>query len=222
MRLAKTLPYLALAFLLAGCATTNEQTRKNVYTFNYDNLSYQIISINTSTGEGTNFLSLINEEGTEVLNARDLDQDGMLDVILKGSLSLEQANSIYVAGIINARLTGHYKEQNPLRSFEFIEDDILYIVRSYFIDESALHNMFIIHDETGVPASILEDLNADGTLDHIEKGSISLEKAQPIYTDVLKKGVLKGRIEFINNTYIIQERMNPVSAGLNIVYSSDN
>ena len=197
---------MALVIFLAGCATTRNQTSKNVFSFEHEGLSYQIISINTSSGEGTNFLNLTDENGNDVISVRDLDQDGILDVVLKGNISLEEANYIYMAGIMNAKLKGSYNEREPLRSFEVTRDNTHYTVRSYYVEDFTLTNMFIIHNEKGIPEFILEDLTGDGTLDKVEKGAILLEKAQPLYTAVLTAGIESGRIVLLNGTYIVSEK----------------
>ena len=221
MRLSRTLPTLALVIFLAGCATTKNQTIKNVFTFDHDGHSYQIVSINTETGEGTNFLNLVDENGMEALSARDLDQDGTLDVIIKGQLSLEEANFIYSAGISNAKLKGSYNEREPLRSFEATHSNTLYTIRSYYVEDLTLTNMFIIHNASGGHESILEDITGDGVLDHIEKGSITLEEAQLLYDIILKAGIEKGRIELIGTTYVVLEKSHGDESNV-IVYNEED
>ena len=101
----KNLAYISVIITVAlnlGCATTQETTRRSVFSFNYNDLSYEIVSLNTSSGEGTNIHYELIDSSADLL-ARDINQDGTIDVVVRGSLTLEESDEIYKAGIETAK-----------------------------------------------------------------------------------------------------------------------
>lgn len=198
---------LLLAFILTGTACTAQKdlARKNVYSFALGNELYQITSINTKSGEGVNYLTQINELGETVLKARDLNQDGFIDNVLKGTLSLIEVNEIYTAGINFARADGNYEERVSLRTYEFITDNTRYTIKTYIIGPENATNLFIIYNHLINEESILSDTNADGTLDSVENGALTLEEANILYKQVLEEGMKSRRIVKIKNTFLVQE-----------------
>ena len=198
---------LLLAFIFTGiaCTTQKDVARKNVYSFTLGNEQYQITSINTKSGEGVNYLTQINELGETVLKARDLNQDGFIDNILKGTVSLIEANEIYTIGINLARADGNYEERVSLRTYEFIIDDTRYTIKTYIIGSENATNLFIIYNHLTNEESILSDTNADGTLDSIENGPLTLDEANKLYKQVLEEGIKSRRIIKIKNTFQVQE-----------------
>jgi hypothetical protein len=80
----KNLAYILvtlLVFLNLGCATTQETSRKSVFSFNFNEMPYEIVSLNTSSGEGTNILYELVDNTSDII-ARDINQDGTIDVVV--------------------------------------------------------------------------------------------------------------------------------------------
>lgn len=106
----------ALAFLAWGCETTSTLPR-NTFTFTHEGRTYEIVGVDDSPEEGRNFLIL--REGSQILlRARDDEQDGHLDTLLSGNLSLEDANRIYAVGIQQAYAQGQYQTRPDMPSGE--------------------------------------------------------------------------------------------------------
>lgn len=166
---------------------------------------YKITSLNTPSGEGSNILASINDSDHGNWAAKDLDQDGTLDVILKGSASLDFANEVYWTGIERAKDNGQYKSRYALRSYELITEESILTIRSYIAADSNPTNMFIIFNKLTNAETILVDTNADGILNRTEKGILEIESAQKLYTETLEKGILDDRITFINEVYLVKE-----------------
>ena len=196
---------LILIALSTACATQKDIARKNVYSFTINDQQYQITSINTKSGEGVNYLTQVDEAGKNVFKARDLNQDGSIDTILKGSVSLLEANEIYTAGINFARADGNYEERISLRTFEFIIDDTLYTIKTYIIGPENTLNLFIIYNPQSNEEFIFSDTDANGALDSIESGTLTLEEADKLYKQVLEEGIMSRRIIKIRNTFLVQE-----------------
>lgn len=166
---------------------------------------YKITSLNTPSGEGSNILASVNDSDYGNWTAKDLDQDGTLDVILKGSASLDFANEVYWTGIEQAKNNGQYKSRYALRSYELITEESILTIRSYIAADSNPTNMFIIFNKLTNAETILVDTNADGILNRTEKGILEIESAQKLYTETLEKGILDNRITLINEVYLVKE-----------------
>lgn len=205
-------PLFVLIFISMACITPKDVARKSVYSFSIDNKEYQIASINTKSGEGVNYLTGTDNFGSAILKARDLNQDGTIDIILKGSISLKEANRIYTMGINSARAEGNYEERVSLRTFEFIIDETLYTIKTYILDSKNATNLFIIYSPTIHEEFILSDSNADGELDSIENGSLTIEEANKLYKLILYEGVRSRRIYKTKNKFLVQENISMKSA----------
>ncbi len=202
----RTLFFLFLSSaMISSCAVQKELAQKSVYSFSIDGEQFQITSINIESGEGTNFLSQTSEVGTTLLNARDLDQDGTIDAILKGSWSLFEANLIYREGIASAKANGNFREQTSLRTFEFQTNAYHFTIKSYSSEPENVSNLFIVVDKATISESIFLDSNADGKLESTEKGTFDLEKAEILYREVLNEGIITDQILFINERYIVKK-----------------
>ena len=208
MKKLKELSIVGVLVALMGCATTNQSAKKSVFTFNYENQTYEIISLNTQSGEGTNILTLVG--GNERISARDLNQDGVLDVVIQGNTHIDVLNSIYLAGIDIARSSGNYSERQALRQFEWEQESYTLIISTYFYNQNEVNNQFIIvFSETGQEA-MFTDLMADGTLDEWDKGNVEITRAQKLYEMTLLKGIDEGRIQKNENFYevLLRNQMN--------------
>ena len=62
---------VSITLLMIGCKSTSELTRKSVFTFSINESKYQIISINTSSGEGSNYLTRVKESPKHIVLGRD-------------------------------------------------------------------------------------------------------------------------------------------------------
>jgi|GEM_PF-1082025 len=205
MRYKNILKTTCFLFLISACMVNKDLAQKSTFTFFSDGIKYQITSVNTPSGEGTNYLSKIDAEGTQLSLARDLDQDGSIDLILKSDFSLSEANTIYNLGIGKAKLLGNYAERSSLRTFEYIEEQIVFTIKTYIIGEDNSSNLFLILDSELDEESIFLDSNADGIIDSIEKGTMSIIDANIFYVKALELGIKKGKIQLRNNNYWVRE-----------------
>ena len=182
-----------VAIAIMGCASSNQTARKSVFTFNYENQTYEIISVNTPSGEGTNILSLVGSD--ETISARDMNQDGFLDVVIRGDLELDDLNEIYATGINIARMSGNYQEREALRKFEWKNESYTLTISTYLYSENEINNQFTILFTDNGKEAMFTDRMGDGTLDSVEKGLVELQRAQQLYEMTLLKGIDEGRIE---------------------------
>lgn len=207
MRNSTLLISIALIVSTMSCTSSKELAKKSVFTFLLEGEQYQIISINTNSGEGTNYLAKLDDSTGNQLNlARDLDQDGTIDLVFKNNdFSLSKANRVYTDGINKAKNLGNYAERTPQRTFEFKDGLIWYTIKSYFYDNEAVSCLFLIHNKETNIESMFLDVNADGSLDSIEKGNMNLDEANIFYSKILNLGIKRKRIELRNDAYIVLE-----------------
>lgn len=212
----RTLRLLILSStIICSCATQKELARKNVYSFIINEQVFQITSFNTDSGEGTNFLSEIDDTGEPLLKARDLDQNGTIDIILKGSWSLFEANLIYNEGIASAKAAGNITERTSLRTFEFQTPTNLFTIKSYSTGPQNVSNLFIILDKTTNGESIFLDSNADGQLESVEKGTFNLDEADSLYSKVLNEGITRRQIQHMDGKYTVKKASNLITYNSN-------
>ncbi len=213
-------PFLQIAllslFLVTNCTSNKEFAQKNTFSFMIDGTQYQIVSINTKAGEGTNYLSQLNSDGKRISIAKDLNQDGTLDQLIKAEgFSLAEVDFIYNEGINQARILGNYTERAPSRTFEYKEEFNLYTIKTYFISKENANNLFLIYNLETLTESIFTDLNADGKLESVEKGQLNLDEGSILYAKILDEGISQGKIEFQKGMYAVKE-----SQALNLARAS--
>ena len=204
----KNLAYITVilvVFLNLGCAATQEVSRKSVFSFSYNELSYEIVSLNTSTGEGTNILYELVDNSADIL-ARDINQDGTIDIVVRGTLTLEECDEIYKAGIQTAKLSGNYQERTPSRRYEWTLEEYSLTVSTYVPNSDHINNVFLIKLNNNQTEHIYTDIFGDGVLNSREKGVIGIERAQQLYEMTLLKGLDENRVVFDDGTYMVKLR----------------
>ncbi len=204
----KKLAYISIiliTFLNFNCATTQETSRKSVFSFSYNELPYQVVSLNTSTGEGTNILYELVDSESDLI-ARDINQDGTIDVVVRGSMTLEECDEIYKAGIQTAKQSGNYRERTPSRKYEWDLAEYTLSVSTYIPNIDHINNVFLIRLNADETEHIYTDIFGDGVLNSTEKGLIGIERAQQLYEMTLLRGLDEKKMIFENGTYYVQEQ----------------
>lgn len=204
VKLIFALVYLASLPAVVGCGSTKTERTQFQFTFQYDGAEYLIISVVVSSDGGHNFLTR-REDGELVFSAKDEDQNGVLDTILVGNMSLASANHIYARGIELARNQGRYREIPGTRIFEYRMLGSVYVVQSLTPDVGQFLNRFTYFNSYRTEIICMDD-DADGVLDRIQHGLADLEVSQELYETVLKVGVQRGLIRAVDNRYVVQPR----------------
>ncbi len=192
----------ACAILLIGCATTQyKKLEIGGYTFYYEGKTYQIESMTPKTSEGYNYLT--QRVGNQmVMRAIDKEQDGVLDQILTGEITIEEANQIYSMGIAMGQTKGKVKGRNFTRSYT--TSDILhnYTLKTYILAVGEIYNQFSVEKkETAEENAVWVDDGADGSLNTLQKGQNDIERFQIMYKRILDQGMARGKIVQTNGTF---------------------
>lgn len=168
--------------------------------------TYQIIGINTADGEAVN--DLIQREDREVfLWTRDTNQDGFMDLVLRGDITLDEANRIYHQGIRIAAEMGKYQQREYPRSYRIETDEHIFTVITVLASpRSESVNQFIIHIRSELQDIRLYDRNMDGQLDGDPDDVPELQRWQEFYTATLEQGIEDQRIELRDGRYFVRQR----------------
>lgn len=191
------LSIVILAFLL-GCATTNKSVSKSgKYLFAHMDKMYLIESFTPATETGNNFLVL--KDGDKVVfKAIDKEQNGYIDEVLLGDISLEEARKIYSNGLAKAAKRGNIENHTPNRFYQF--EDIMndYYVSTYNYSSNNVYNRLTIIKKNSLQKSdnkiVILDLAADGSLNKVLRGECSVDEYQNIYNELLNQGVRFSKI----------------------------
>lgn len=189
--------------ILVNCRTTKPTIEIGGYEFYYRNRTYRIESVTPSNLEGYNILSQ-TENQKIILKAIDKEQNGYLNEVLIGKMSLDEADFIYNIGIKEGERLGYIKKRTFAREYRTFDNLNNYLLATYLLAIGETYNKFrIISRQMLSGESVLIDLNADGKLDQIEKGNKSLNYYQKLYTEILDKGMKEFKIEKKDGSYIV-------------------
>ncbi len=171
--------------------------------FTYNHLTYRIESVTPSNMEGYNILSRLENEHI-ILKAIDKEQNGTLNKVLIGDLNLEEANSIYRAGIKEGERLGYIKKRTFAREYRTFDDLNNYVLATYLLAVGDVYNKFRITSRQIISGeTVVIDLNANGKIDKVEKGDMGLSFYQKYYDKILTRGLNELKIEKKNGLYIV-------------------
>ncbi len=180
--------------MLAGCAASRPVIEIGGYSFEFQGSTYRIQSVNPTSKVGYNILAR-REGDRDVVLGLDYDQDGVLDGVVEGQLSLQEASRVYGEGIAEGERLGIVRSRVQTQEFRTVINQYTYVLVTYHLAVGDVFNKLTILTEYYAPeVAILLDLGADGRLDTIEKGDKDLEHYQSLYEQVLQRGMQFGRV----------------------------
>lgn len=175
------------------------------YYFDYNGENYRIRSI-SSTDKALSFNELIGEK----ILAKDYDQDRFIDEITLGDMSLSEAQKIYEYALTMLTMENKLHEVTlKINRYQHVNSEYNYEIKSFRPNNAHPFNEFkLINNRQLVNPQIIIsiDKNANGTLDEIVKGTISLEKIQTKYSDVIKTGLKKNELIEVDNMIFVKEK----------------
>ncbi len=200
------LAFLIVLFLI-GCASQYNQTkmRYGLYTFEYQEKDYQIESFTPQKENGNNLL-ILKEGNKIVLKAIDKEQNGYIDKVLIGDISLGEARDIYSNGLEKCSQSGKMEMKRTEKSYWCEDVSSEYFLTTYRIDSDDIYNKFTIirkfYMNKNKEIVIIDNL-ADGTLNEVIKGITTTEEYQDIYNNILSEGLTIGRVENVEGKYLV-------------------
>ncbi len=193
----------ALACFFMQCRTTQPLIHLGGYDFDYQGQEYRIESVTPTYREGYNLL-LQKEDQEVVFMATDREQDGEMDIVNTGDLSLEEARTIYRAGIREGYRRGYIKARTFGREYKTSVDISNYVLATYVLAMGDIYNKLTMTDISREEAVLIDD-DADGVLDTIEKGVYDLKYYQEHYRIVLNRGLTARKIEKKDGRFLVVE-----------------
>lgn len=184
---------LTLAFL-NSCSSTEPRTENSKFEFEHEGETYEIVGLVSADGGSTNDL-VLRKDRELVFWARDFNQDGIINQVVSGDISLEKANEIYEAGIRIAEEQGKYEKKQHPRTYHYGDEDYLYSVITVLGRINSNYNVFIIFNIKSDVEIKLTDSNMDGTLDDGSVESEVLRQWQQTYKKILEQGVKERKID---------------------------
>ncbi len=179
------------ALWIAACTGTRPPPPTGQFAFEYEGTPYAIISTEAIVGEG----NVLLRRAHPFLRADDRDQDGRLDTVVAGNLTLAQANQVYAAGLAQAEARGKRQERVLAPTFTVELSGGACTIQTLRSRDGQLFNRFVCIAAAQPQPVIALDNEADGVLDRLEQGSTRLDSLQTRYAFVLQRGIGEGRVE---------------------------
>jgi hypothetical protein len=193
-----------LTILTAGCRTAGPKVEIGGYSFNYEGKEYRIESVTPSYSEGYNILSLRDGDKL-VVKGIDKEQDGQLDELLVGNISLDDARTIYREGILEGERRGYLKKRTFAREYKTTDPLNDFILATYILATGEVYNKLTISNNQNFgDTSVVVDQDADGQIDRIESGFESVSTYQKYYSEVLERGLKDRKIVKSGKRYIVE------------------
>jgi len=152
----------------------------------------------------TGYNILLREENDKVIiKSIDKQQDGELDEILEGDISLVDANKIYSEALAVAKERGMLKKLYFERYYNFSDKIYDYEIRSYILAQGDNYNLFAAKEKAFNNIIIIIDEKADGLLDNFQQGSGNIIEFQALYEEVLRQGIVSKRVVNVDKVYLV-------------------
>ncbi|MFQ6112923.1 MAG: hypothetical protein ACE5NG_02410 [bacterium] len=197
---------VVISTIIHGCgssATLRRNSTVGRISFDFNGRTYSIESVNPKSKSQLGYNLLVRREGQTILfKAVDKEQDGLLDELVIGDVSLEKAQEIYLEGLVAAETHGSIKKRDFPRVYRTSDELNRYELRTYILKLGEVYNKLTITKADGLKEEIVVlDLGADGTLDEIEKGQESLGHCQQLYSEVLDRGLKEKKVAKTDGMY---------------------
>ena len=163
---------------------------------------YSIMSYLSNDATGYNIL-MREENDKIIIKSIDKQQDGKLDEVLEGNLSLADASKIYADGLAAAKEMGMLKEKDFERFYNFSDKIYDYEIRTYILVQGDNYNLFAVKEKAFNNIIIIIDEKADGLLDNFQQGSGDIIKFQALYEEVLRQGIVSNRVVNVDKVYFV-------------------
>lgn len=191
------------AAVLLGCAPSGPKVEIGGYTFEHDGKEYRIESVTPSYSEGYNLLT--RREGDRLLfKAIDKEQDGRLDELTLGDMTLDEAREVYREGILEGERRGYLKKRTFAREYRASDSFYDYELATYILATGEIYNkLTLIKKQAFLEASVVIDQDADGQIDRIEKGFGTMSEYQRLYRNLLDRGLREQKVSLKEKRYIV-------------------
>lgn len=185
------------------CASPARGPEVALIAFESGGQRYRLRSV-YSRGKGESFNELIGPQCV----ARDHDQDGVLDAVILGECSLADAQRIYEEALATLAAQNKLRQVEPVsRVYRHETGEFSYEVKTVEVQGGRCFNEFVAR-WTGrflAPSLVVAvDEGADGQLDHLVKGTLSLSEAQRMYRECIEVGIRQRKLVRIEGMVVVK------------------
>ncbi len=182
-----------------SCSSSNQGLKVSGFRFTFEGNDYYIRSIYCpNSPQSCNHLMGRDFE------AVDINQDRMIDKIVKGDVTIHETQRIYSYALdllekenkLSAVNKGTEKDQYTIK-----KSNILFEITSFQPELGDPFNQFkVVQKRAGIEhdISLFNDIKADGSLDEILLGSFSIVEAQKQYQETIEEGIRDNRISRVD------------------------
>ncbi len=202
----RALPGLFLplaALMVCGCAGKELGPVVAFYGLDYKGEHYRIRSVE-SREEGLGFNELISRSFVAV----DYGQDGFIDAVTLGDITVAEAQERYEAVLETLAREGKLRQVAPRgKVYQHQDAAYFYEIRTFCPSGKECFNQFrVAKDRRALEPemTVAVDHNADGTIDAVTKGTIPLGEVQSLYSQVLQKGLEKKRLVAMEGKIVVR------------------
>lgn len=194
--------FLTVTFILLltfNCSSSNQELRVSGFRFTFEGNDYYIRSIYCPDSPQS-----CNHIIGKDFEAVDINQDRVVDKIVKGDVAIHEAQKIY-----NYSLDLLVKENKlsvinkDTKKFQYTVNKLYLIfeITSFQPELGDPFNQFKVVQKQGMSnnVSLFNDMKADGSLDEKLKGSFSIIEAQKQYQETIDEGVRDDRIALVDD-----------------------
>lgn len=195
---------LVMIIGLNHCATSSHSQGEytSILKFYSGGNEYTIMSFLSDDAVGYNIL-MREENDRVIIKSIDKQQDGELNEVLEGDISLAEASKIYADGLAAAKEKGMLKERKFERFYNFSDKKYDYEIRTYILVQGDNYNLFAVKEKAFNNIIIIIDEKADGSLDDFQQGSGDIIKFQALYEEVLRQGIVSNRVVNVDKVYFV-------------------
>ncbi len=193
--------FLTATFILLltfNCSSSNQELRVSGFRFSFEGQNYYIRSIYCP--DNTRSCNHIIGKDFEAV---DINQDRVVDKIVKGDVTITEAQIIYDYSLDLLEKENKLSVINSdMEKFQYrIEKPyLIYEITSFQPEVGDPFNQFKVVQKQGMSnsVSLFNDMEADGSLDEKLKGSFSIVDAQEQYQETIEEGIRANRVERAN------------------------
>lgn len=177
-----------------SCSSSNQDLRVSGFRFSFEGSDYYIRSIYCPD----NIKSCNHLIGKD-FEAVDINQDRMIDKIVRGDATIGESQRIYDYSLKLLEEENKLNEINKTSDkfkFKIEKLNLSFEITSFQPELGDPFNQFKVVQKQGMSnnVSLFNDMKADGSLDEKLKGSFSIIEAQRQYQKTIEEGVKVYRI----------------------------
>lgn len=194
---------LLATVLFPSCAGKEPGPVVAFCSFDHKGEHYRIRSVQ-ATSKDLSFNELISRRFVAV----DYGQDGLIDEVTLGEVTVAQAQELYEVALETLASKGKLRLAGPRgKSYEEQDAKYHYEIRTLCPGARECFNQFRIVRDRRAPnpeVTVAIDRQADGTIEVVVKGPHALEQVQSLYAQMLKRGIDKGRLVVLEQRIMVK------------------